>query len=82
MITAPYNVLGLFRYTDIPKAWAIFVDVVSISPVDSNGMPTLSLLEIYMKGGSVEMSRSNFWMCLKYFLQSMHQKILRDRKRK
>lgn len=74
----------LFFYTELPELWNIFQDIVAISSVDSNGLLTLSGMQVYLSTVDFELSVDNkvFFDVMSIFLIKYNERIIKRRSKK
>lgn len=70
--------LYLLEYTQLKDFWKIFSRAYLISPPDSEGYPTVSMIDTI--GGTVKMEREEFWECVLSSITSLRSHYYQKRK--
>lgn len=69
------HIKKLVLYTDLPTLWDIYLHIVALSPLDSNGYLTLSMANSYLDGKEIPCTHQEFWKAMAYFLTRQNQAI-------
>lgn len=76
------DMLRLILFTPLPELWSAFQTILSISPLDSNGYLTISMAGDYIKDTELDVTHSEFWRAMTYFLDRKNQAIYAERNKK
>ncbi len=75
------NLRGLVLYTLLPELWDIFKKIIAISPMTETGF-SLTGADAFLNGYPevLQVTHSEFWKCMTYFLSRMNIKYNERRK--
>jgi len=63
------------------KFWELFITAINISPLDGDGMPSISMISEIGKDFQVEMDSKTFWSCVVVSLSRIREQVQMERKK-
>lgn len=72
----------LIKYTPLLELWDIFETIITLSAVDSEGYFTLNMADTYIKDLEINVTHSEFWSAMGYFLYRKNSFVTIQRKKK
>lgn len=69
----------MYEYSGLAQAWGIFSKAINVSPLDGDGMPSVSMLPDILKIYKPEMDRKTFYELVEYSMLRIREKIRDER---
>jgi len=75
----PIDFRTLVQCTPLPRLWGIFLYIVSVSPVSESGLSMAGAGAYLQDCPPLNVTHSEFWGVMSYFLSRQNRKLLRKR---